>query len=218
MRMNRREALGRSLALAGASALPFVPRGAFAAATPVAQGQASAACDPYAHLVPVPSFTVTSADVAEGEMLQKAQMSGIAGAGGEDRSPQLSWSGFPDDTQSFVVTMFDPDAPTPSGFWHWAVTDIPASTTSLDAGAGAPGGPNLPSGAFQLPNDVGLPQFLGAAPPPGDPPHRYYIVVTALDVPSSQVKPEATPALLYASIAGHTLARAILVAMAAPAG
>lgn len=218
MRMNRRVALGRSIALAGASALPFMPRGVSAAATPVAGARVGVACDPYAHLKPASSFTVTSADVAEGEMFQKAQMSGIAGAGGEDRSPQLAWSGFPDGTQSFVVTMFDPDAPTPSGFWHWAVTDVPASTTSLAAGAGAPGGPDLPSGAFQLPNDLRLARYLGVAPPPGDPPHRYYLVVTALDLPSSKVKPDSTPALLYASIAGHTLARAILVAMAAPAG
>ncbi|WP_328453595.1 YbhB/YbcL family Raf kinase inhibitor-like protein [Amycolatopsis sp. NBC_00438] len=165
---------------------------------------------PYDSLPAVREFAVTSADVADGAPLPVAQfaaMSGVAGA--EDRSPQLSWSGFPDATRSFVVTMYDPDAPTPSGFWHWAVADIAADVTSLEAGVAA-----LPDGAFPIANDVREPAYTGAAPPPGTGKHRYYIAVTALDVPSVTalgVTPESTPAALSFAILGHTLARAILV-------
>jgi Raf kinase inhibitor-like YbhB/YbcL family protein len=191
--------------------------GVLALTRPIFALAASEACDPYAHLAEVPSFTLTSADVADGEQLLKPQMSGIFGAGGEDRSPQLAWSGFPRETRSFVVSMFDPDAPTPSGFWHWALADIPANVTELRAGAGSADGRGLPARAVQLPNDARLAQYLGAAPPPGDPPHRYYIVVTAVDVESVGIDKEATPAVLNSAIAGHTLARATLVPIAAAA-
>ncbi len=194
------------------------PSGVTDTATAVPPQAATTACDPYAGLAPVPAFTVTSTDVADGEPFPTPQMSGIFGAGGEDLSPQLAWSGFPEETRSFVVTMFDADAPIPSGFWHWAVADIPASVSELPTGAGTPDGSALPAGAFQLPNDARLAQYVGPAPPPGDPPHRYYIVVTAVDVDSLGVDPDATPALLYGALIGHTLGRAMIVPVAAPAG
>jgi Raf kinase inhibitor-like YbhB/YbcL family protein len=186
-------------------------------ATPVST-PATMACDPYARLAPVPAFTVISSDVADGEPFPTPQMSGIFGAGGEDLSPHLAWSGFPEATRSFVVTMFDADAPIPSGFWHWAVVDIPASVSELPTGAGAPDGSGLPAGAFQLPNDARLAQYVGPAPPPGDPPHRYYIAVTAVDVDSLGVDQDATPALLYGALISHTLGRAMIVPIAAPVG
>ena len=216
MRIHRRGVVVQSLALAGsATGLSVLGRSVSAqTATPAAPE----ACDPYARLAPVPTFTLTSTDVAQGEQLPKPQMSGMFGAGGEDRSPQLAWSDFPEETRSFVVTMFDPDATLPSGFWHWAVADIPASVTELPAGAGSADGAKLQPGAFQLPNDARLAQYIGAAPPPGDPPHRYYIAVTAVDVDSLDVDKEATPALLYATLSGHTLARALLVPTAKTGG
>ncbi|HEY0934179.1 MAG TPA: YbhB/YbcL family Raf kinase inhibitor-like protein [Trebonia sp.] len=170
---------------------------------------------PYDTLPAVPEFTVTSADVTDGAPLPAAQFGAMSGtAGAEDRSPHLSWDGFPAATRSFVVTMYDPDAPTPSGFWHWAVADIPAGATCLDAGAGTPGGGGLPDGAFHVPNDVRATAYAGAAPPPGTGRHRYYIAVSALDVPSVTalgITPESTPAALSFFILQHTLARAVLV-------
>jgi Raf kinase inhibitor-like YbhB/YbcL family protein len=169
------------------------------------------AYNPYAKLPRVPGFTVTSADVKDGVPFPSDQMSGIFGAGGKDISPQLSWKGFPAATKSFVVTMYDPDAPTGSGFWHWAVVDIPASVTSLDRGAGDDKGSGIPAGAFQLPNDARLARFVGAAPPPGNGKHRYFIVVHALDVPTLGLAKDATPGFLGFNLFTHTLARAMIV-------
>lgn len=168
--------------------------------------------DPYSDLPEVPSFDVTSTDVKDGGTLGTAQLSGIFGVpGGEDVSPALSWSGFPAETKSFVVTCYDPDAPTASGFWHWAVVDLPASTTSLPTNAGDEGA-DLPAGAFTLANDGGLKRFLGAAPPPGHGPHRYYFVVHAVDVESLGIPEDASNAFLGFNLFSHTLARATLVA------
>ncbi|MGW0639647.1 YbhB/YbcL family Raf kinase inhibitor-like protein [Nocardia salmonicida] len=166
--------------------------------------------NPYDALPTVPSFTVTSADITDGRPLADDQVSGVFGAGGKDISPQLSWSGFPEGTQSFAVTVYDPDAPTASGFWHWAVADIPASVTTLDAGAGSEGG-NLPAGAVSLRNDGGFPGFVGAAPPKGHGPHRYFVVVHAVDVPALEVGTDASPAYLGFNLFSHTLARATLI-------
>lgn len=168
--------------------------------------------DPYTFLPEVPTFTVTSTDVEHGKTLPAPHTSGAFGVpGGEDRSPQLSWSGFPEGTKSFAVTVYDPDAPTASGFWHWAAFDIPVSVTSLDAGAGDQGGANLPAGAVQLKNDGGFAGYIGAAPPEGHGPHRYFVVVHAVDVESLGVPADATPAFLGFNLFGHTLGRATIV-------
>ena len=132
--------------------------------------------DPYADLPQVGSFTVTSTDLTDGAQLGQPQLSGIMDAGGEDVSPQLEWSGFPEGTKSFAVTCYDPDAPTGSGFWHWAVADIPVSVTSLATDAGDEKGSGIPEGAVTLANDAGLSRFLGSAPPPGHGVHNYYFV------------------------------------------
>ena len=161
------------------------------------------------------SFQVTSTDVKDGQSLALAQLSAITGINGaQDLSPQLSWSGAPQGTKSYAVTVYDPDAPTGSGFWHWAVTNIPAIVTELPTGAGDDTGSGLPKGAIQLPNDARLARYIGAAPPAGQGAHRCFIVIHALDVDDIGVPADATPAFLGFNMAGHILGRAILTATA----
>ena len=164
---------------------------------------------PYDAIADVPSFTVTSSDAEEAKEFATPHRSGIFGAGGNDTSPQLSWSGFPAETKSFVVTMYDPSAPTASGFWHWAVADIPTSVTSLESGAGESDA-SLPVGAWHLRNDGGIARYLGAAPPAGHGKHNYYIAVHAVDVESLGIEHDSTPAFLMFNLSGHTLARAVI--------
>jgi len=171
--------------------------------------------DPFARLPEVPGFTLTSTSVEDGKPFPAPHLSGMFGIpGGEDASPQLSWSGAPAGTKSYAVTVYDPDAPTGSGFWHWAVANLPADTTSLPQGAGDDTGSGLPAGAVQLPNDARAARYIGAAPPAGHGPHRYFVVVHALDVESIGVPADATPAVLGFTMAGHTLGRAVLTATA----
>jgi Raf kinase inhibitor-like YbhB/YbcL family protein len=164
--------------------------------------------NPYADLPEVPGFEVRSDDVSHGQSLATPQVSGVFGAGGEDVSPHLSWSGAPEGTQSYAVTVYDPDAPTASGFWHWAVFNIPADVTELAANASADG---LPDGAVQLKNDGGTVGYIGAAPPAGHGPHHYWIAVHAVDVPTLDIPAEASPAFLGFNLFSHSLARATLV-------
>ncbi|MBO0849689.1 MAG: YbhB/YbcL family Raf kinase inhibitor-like protein [Pseudonocardia sp.] len=169
---------------------------------------------PHDFLPPVPPFTVTSTDIADGETLPEAQRSGAFGVpGGRDVSPQLSWSGAPEGTRSYAVTCYDPDAPTGSGFWHWAVANIPASVTELPTDAGAVGGAGLPEGAVTLANDAGMKGFVGAGPPPGHGEHRYYFTVHAVGVSALELPESATPAFLGFNLFTNTLARASLVAV-----
>jgi len=166
--------------------------------------------NPYDSLPEVESFNVTSNDVADGETLGTAQVSGILGACGEDISPHLTWSGFPAETKSFAVTVYDPDAPTGSGFWHWAVCNIPATVTELATGAGSdPSG--LPEGAVMLSGDANAQRYIGAAPPEGHGEHRYFTVVHAVDVEDLGVPADARPAFLGFNLFSHTLARATIV-------
>lgn len=154
---------------------------------------------PYDALPPVPSFTLTSEDLTDGGRMPEAH---VGGAG--NQSPQLSWSGAPEDTQAYAITCFDPDAPTGSGWWHWFVLGVGASTSSVARG-------ELPDGAYCLRNDDGNIRYDGAAPPPGHGTHRYIFAVHALDQADLGVPADATPAVGGFNLTFHTLARALLV-------
>ena len=166
--------------------------------------------DPYAGMREVPGFALSSTDVQDGEPLPAEVYADYAG--GANLSPQLSWSGFPAETRSFAVTCFDPDAPTGSGFWHWAVANIPAHVTDLPAGAGAPGGELLPEGAITMPNEMREPAFTGAGPPEGTGVHHYWFVVHALNVERIDIDPQATPAIMGFTMRDAVVGRAIIVA------
>lgn len=158
--------------------------------------------NPYDLLPPVPTFTLTSTDVTDGAPLKDGQ---VAAKG--NTSPQLAWHGAPEGTQSYVVTCFDPDAPTPSGFWHWVLVDLPADVTELATGAASG---HLPGRAFHVRNDGGAHGFLGAAPPRGDQVHRYFFVVHAVSAPTLGVDADASPAVVSFKLAFTTLGRAII--------
>ncbi|WP_029135996.1 YbhB/YbcL family Raf kinase inhibitor-like protein [Nakamurella lactea] len=166
--------------------------------------------DPYPLLPAVGSFSVSSQDVADGRPLDLLQVHDSTG--GRNVSPALAWSGAPEGTRSFVVTCFDPDAPTPSGFWHWCAVGLPATVTELPAGAGA-ADDLLPGDAFHVRNDFSQQRYDGAAPPPGDMPHRYFFVVHATDIEAMDtlgVDGGTTPAVVSFHLAFHTLGRAVL--------
>ena len=170
---------------------------------------------PYDFLPSAPAISVTSTDIAEGSKLAPPFLSAAFGVeGGEDRSPALSWGPAPEGTKSFVVSCYDPDAPTVSGFWHWVMYDIPASVTSLAAGAGDASGAHVPAGAKQLKNDAGMVGFLGAAPPPGHREHRYIFAVTALPVENFPIDENTSNAVAHFNMFGAgVLGRGILTAV-----
>jgi hypothetical protein len=128
-------------------------------------------------------FTVHAPDFGNGSTIPMVHVFNQFGCTGGDQSPALSWSGEPAGTKSFAITIFDPDAPTGSGWWHWTVFNIPASVHSLPENAGAADSTLLPAGAVQGRTDFGFSHYGGPCPPVGDRPHRYFVTVYAVKVP-----------------------------------
>jgi Raf kinase inhibitor-like YbhB/YbcL family protein len=155
------------------------------------------------------AFDLKSPDIVEGQTINKEQVANVFGCKGGNISPALNWSGAPEGTKSFVVTLYDPDAPTGSGWWHWTVFDIPASTTEIPAGAGNAAGKGLPKGAVQGHTDFGSAGFGGPCPPQGST-HRYALTVTAVKIDSLGLDSGASGALVGYMTKANTLASATI--------
>ena len=160
-----------------------------------------------ATLVQAAGFTLTSPDIKANGTIDKKFEFNSFGCSGENKSPALKWSGAPKDTKSFAVTVYDPDAPTGSGWWHWSVINIPADVTELKPDAGNVSGANLPQGAKNVRIDYGVAGWGGVCPPAGDKPHRYIFTVHALkdklDIPA-----DATAALAGFMINANSIGKA----------
>ena len=174
----------------------------------VALGLAATATTSSAHAA---SFKLTSPDIKNGAMINMEQVFNSFGCTGNNISPELNWSGAPAAAKSFALTVYDPDAPTGSGFWHWVIANIPASTTSLPKNAGDPKGPAAPKGAVQSRTDFGVPGYGGPCPPQGDPPHHYHFTIFAVDTPKFDGDENTTAAVVGFMLHFHTLAKAELV-------
>lgn len=155
---------------------------------------------------------VESPSFRQGQRLPDAQVFNGFGCSGANMSPALKWTSVPAGTKSFALTVYDPDAPTGSGWWHWIVYNIPADTLELAADAGAAGGAKLPAGAVSGRNDFGSASFGGACPPPGSRAHRYIFTVHALKVERLELPADASAALIGFSINSNSLASGRLVA------
>lgn len=159
-----------------------------------------------------PTFNLASPDIAGKKAISEDQVFNGFGCSGKNISPALKWSGAPAGTKSFAVTVYDPDAPTGSGWWHWVVINLPADTTGLAEGAGTADGKALPPGAVQGRTDFGGPGFGGACPPEGNKPHRYIFTVYALKVDKLEVPADATAALIGFMINANKLGSATFTA------
>lgn len=157
-------------------------------------------------------FTLHSPTLGTSGRLTETQVFNGFGCAGQNRSPALAWRGAPAGTRSFAVTVYDPDAPTGSGWWHWVVFNLPASTTGLPEGAGEAGGAALPAGSVQGRTDFGTPGFGGACPPAGDKPHRYVFTVHALKVETIDVPADASAALVGFMLHANRLGQASFTA------
>ncbi|WP_372627607.1 YbhB/YbcL family Raf kinase inhibitor-like protein [Arsukibacterium sp.] len=155
------------------------------------------------------SFSLSSDDIKEGHFMAKAHEFDGFGCGGDNVSPMLEWHNPPQGTKSYALTVFDPDAPTSSGFWHWLVTDIPSDATGLAKGAGKG---RLPPGCRSFRNDYGSKDFGGACPPEGHGMHRYQFTVWALPEETLAVPDDASAAVVSFMLNANALGKATLTA------
>jgi Raf kinase inhibitor-like YbhB/YbcL family protein len=153
-------------------------------------------------------FSLTSPTLKAGDFLTEEQVFNGFGCSGKNQSPALKWNEVPNGTKSFAITVYDPDAPTGSGWWHWVVYNIPANVSEIVAGAGDPTGKLLPPGAVQGRTDFGTYGFGGACPPQGDKPHRYIFTVYALKIEKIDAPPDASAAMIGFMINANSLGKA----------
>ncbi len=157
-------------------------------------------------------FKLASSDIAPNATLTQEQVFNGFGCSGKNISPALSWSGAPAGTQSYALTVYDPDAPTGSGWWHWVVVNIPVATQGIGKGAGTADGKAMPTGSQQVRTDFGALGFGGACPPVGDQPHRYIFTVFALKTLKLDMPADGTAALAGFMINANVLAKASFTA------
>jgi hypothetical protein len=155
------------------------------------------------------TMTLTSPDIAPGAKIADEQV--YTGCGGANISPALSWSGAPAGAKSLALSVYDPDAPTGSGFWHWVVFNIPPDVTSLPKNAGNLKAGKAPKGAVQSRTDWGVPGYGGPCPPQGDPPHHYHFTIFAVDIPKLEGDENTSAAVVGFQLHFHTLAKGELV-------
>jgi len=156
------------------------------------------------------ALSLTSPDIKPGAKIADEQVFNSFGCTGKNVSPALAWSGAPKGAKSFALMVYDPDAPTGSGFWHWVMFNIPADVTSLPKGAGDPKSDAAPKGAVQSRTDFGSPGYGGPCPPKGDKPHRYQFTIYALDTDKIDADANASAAFVGFNLHFHTLAKATL--------
>ncbi len=150
------------------------------------------------------ALELSSTSFADGDTLPLKHVFNDWGCTGENISPQLSWSNAPDGTKSFAITVYDPDAPTGSGWWHWVMFNIPSDVTSLPEGA------TTPNGATESRTDYGSAGYGGACPPEKDAPHRYQFTIHALDTAKIDLDEHAPAAMVGYFLGQHGLAKATI--------
>jgi len=153
-------------------------------------------------------FTLSSPEIKQGGAIADEQVFNGFGCTGKNISPELKWSGAPAAAKSFALTVYDPDAPTGSGFWHWVVFNIPATATSIPKNAGDVKANLMPAGAVQSRTDFGVPGWGGPCPPQGDKPHRYIFTLFAVDVDKLDANAGTSAAVVGFNLHFHTLAKA----------
>ena len=158
------------------------------------------------------NFVLTSPTIKPNTTLTEEQVFNGFGCAGKNQSPALKWTAWPKETKSYAVTVYDPDAPTGSGWWHWVVYNIPTTATELVAGAGDSSGQQLPLGALQGRTDFGTHEFGGACPPKGDKPHRYIFTVHALKIEKIEVPTDASAAMIGYMINANSIGKATFTA------
>jgi Raf kinase inhibitor-like YbhB/YbcL family protein len=158
-------------------------------------------------------MSLASPDIKNKGTIAMEQVFKGFGCTGSNVSPALSWKGAPKGTKSFALTVYDPDAPTGSGWWHWVMFNIPANVTSLPKNAGDPAANLAPAGSVQGRTDFGTPGYGGPCPPEGDKPHHYHFTVYALDIEKIDADQNASPAYIGYNIHFHTLAKGHLLGL-----